>query len=282
MRVYSIALFLCSFLAMPLSALAHGPQIQITNDNGKIVMREVHLNEPYSAALSDPKSVYVMRALPSAGVWYSRPNLELDPILGDPEFPSGPGLAYGYDLADGGEQAFAEDSVISVEFTAGLKHWSGSAFVDAGVTELKAFRRSNPLISSPPHEFAVTSDNGPFDSVSLDPVPADYFDDGPEIHGSLRYALLGDGSSPSTASPDGVYLVSMRVTSTQEGLAPSDPYFFVLDKYADGASLAAAVNSLGVAPAGQQWLIPEPVSGLLGLMAAASYLCASARRRRGA
>lgn len=123
---------------------AHGPQMQITNDNGKIVTRNVIPDGPYSTQLTSPKLTYVMPLLDSNGVRYSRPNPELDALTQVPLFPSGPGLAYGFDLADGGTQAFAADSVLSVQLIAGLQRWNGSQFVDAGDTQLKAFRGSDP------------------------------------------------------------------------------------------------------------------------------------------
>jgi hypothetical protein len=258
MRAGTFALALSAALAAS-PAIAHGPQIQITNENNKIVTRELHLDGPYSNALTSPKSVYVMPVLPLSGVWYSRPNnAPSTTIPGLPEFPSGPGLAYGYDLADGGSQAFASGSVLSVGFADGLKRWNGLAFADAGATQLKAFRGSNANISTPPENFAITSDGGPFDSVSLAAVAAGYGSDGAEVHGSFRFALLGDGSSPTSTSPDGVYLLSMQVSSTQPGLSVSDPYYFVLTKNAPAVDVVAAVESLGLAPSLVQWLVPEP------------------------
>src|SRR6478752_1021029 len=117
------------------SAFAHGPQIQITNDGGKIVTRQLIADGPYSNSLTAAKSVYVMPLLDFNGVSYSRPNSSIDPILGVPAFPSGPGFAYGYDLADGGPQLFATGSVFSLVFTDGLRRWDSSAFVDAGPTQ---------------------------------------------------------------------------------------------------------------------------------------------------
>jgi hypothetical protein len=265
MRAQALALALTiSLSASPASA--HGPQIQITEDNKKIVTRELHLDGLYSTALAPPKSVYVMPLLPLDAVWYSRPNNTPSATIPSlPEFPSGPGLAYGYDLADGGTQAFAAGSVLSVGFADGLKRWNGAAFVDAGATQLKSFRGSNASISTPPENFAITSDSGPFDSVSLAPVAAGYGTDGAEVHSSLRFALLGDGTSPTSSSPDGVYLLKMQVSSTQ-GLSASDPYYFVLNKNGAAADVAAAVQSLGVAPSLVQWLVPEPSCAALVAM----------------
>jgi hypothetical protein len=252
-----MALALLAALAAS-AARAHGPQIQITNNNNKIVNRELHLDGPYGNAVTAPKSVYVMSLLPVDEIWYSRPNGELDPITLLPAFPSGPGLAYGFDLADGGPQAFAAGSVISVNFADGLKRWSGATFVDAGATQLKAFRGSNANISTPPENFAITSDAGPFDSVSLPAVAANYGSDGAEVHNSIRFALLGDGTSPTSVSPDGIYSLKLQLATTQAGVSPSDPYYFVLYKNAALSEVSAAVQSLGFAPSAVQWVTPEP------------------------
>lgn len=272
MRTHWIILGFAAALAVS-TALAHGPQIQITNDNNKIVTRELLNDGPYSDSLTAPKSVYVMPLLEFSGVWYSRPNNEQ--LAGLPAFPSGPGLAYGYDLTNGGPQAFAAGSVISVGFLDGLKLWNGAAFADAGVTELKAFRGSNPNIATPDANFAITSDAGPLDSLSLAAVAENYGADGDEVHGSFRWALLGDGSSPTSTSLDGVYLLKLQATSTQGGLAASDPYYFVLHKNAAPEAVAAAVNSLGFAP-GLVQVVPEPSAALM--LAAVGVGILSARR----
>jgi len=267
MRVRLFLLSVCAALSAT-AASAHGPQIQITNDNNKIVTRALHKDGDYSLALTAPKSVYVMPVVANSGVWYSKPNDAIDPITLLPAFPSGPGLAYGYDLADGGPQAFAADSVLSVGLLDGLKIWNGSTFVDAGATQLKAFRGSNANVTTPDANFAVTSDVGPFDSLSLAPVAANHGSEGAEVHGSFRWALLGDGASPTSNNSDGVYLLKLQVSSTQVGLAPSDPYYFVLSKNPKPGYLTAAINSLGFASPLVQ-VVPEPATAILLAMALA-------------
>jgi hypothetical protein len=276
MRARMCALALAAlFAASP--AFAHGPQLQITNDNGKIVTREVILEEPYSS-LRPPKIVYVMPLLEFGGAWYSRPNnAPSATIPGVPEYQSGPGFAWGYDMVDGGPQAFAEGSVLSVTFTDALERWNGSTFVDTGATQFKAFRGSNANISSPPENFAITSDGAPFDSVSLAAIAANYE---PGAHGSLRFALLGDGISPTSPSADGVYLVSLQLASTQSGLNPSDPYYFVLHKNAPTQDVAAAVQSLGISPALVQWVVPEPNCAVLTAIGAIGFIRLRGRPRR--
>jgi hypothetical protein len=267
MRPGAYALAVVAILAAE-SAVAHGPQIQLTNDGGKIVTRQVFENGPYSTTLSPITSVYVMPLLGFDGVLYSRPNNEIDPILNVAAFPSGPGFAYGYDLADGGPQLFESGSTLTLTFTTSFERWDGAAFVDAGATQFKAFRGSNVNITSPPENFATTSGGGPFDSLSLPTVATNYGSEGAEVHTSLRFAMLGDGADPLSTTPNGVYRVGLQLSSSQNGLAPSDPYYFVLYKNVSAATVTAAIDLLGI-PAGRiQWTaVPEPATAILFLLA---------------
>ncbi len=256
-RAFALAVFAALITT---TVHAHGPQIQVTDDNGKIVTRQLILDAPYSSAVTGIKTVYVMPLAEFNGTYYSRPNDAVDPILGVSAFPSGPGFAYGYDLADGGSQQFAPGSVLSLALTDRLRRWDSMAFVDVGATQLKAFRGSNVNITSPPENFAVTSDSSPFDSLDLPAVATNYGSEGAEVHSSLRYAMSGDGSDPLSVTPDGVYVVRMQLTSNQNGVAASDPFFFVLEKNASPDVVTAAVSSLGVTAPLVQWLaVPEPM-----------------------
>ena len=108
MRTCMFAICACAALA-PLWACAHGPQIQLTDTNDKIVTRTLISNAPYGDSLTDAKSVYVLPILkavsgsPSTDYWTVMPNSSIDPILGSSQFQFGPGLAYGYGhtFADG-------------------------------------------------------------------------------------------------------------------------------------------------------------------------------------
>ena len=266
----AIAYVVATFVLLPaVSAIAHGPQIQITNDGGKIVTRQLIADGPYSNSLTAVKSVYVTPLLDFNGVWYLRPNSSIDPILGVPAFPSGPGFAYGYDLADGGSQLFEAGSVLSLAFADGLKRWNGTSYVDGGATQLKAFRGSNASISSPPENFATTSDSGPFDSLDLPTVAANYGSEVAEVHTSLRFALLGDGTDPLSIAPDGVYLLGMQLRSSQSGLAASDPYYFVLYKNAALGGILDAVNALGYSASAVQFAdVPEPAAAVFAVISA--------------
>jgi hypothetical protein len=86
---------------------------------------------------------------------------------------------------------------------------------------------------------------------------------------------LGDGTSPTSASPDGVYLLSMQLTSTQDGLASSDPYFFLLHKNASADAIRGAVKTLGLLNAVVQY-VPEPSA--MAMLALAGFGLLPARR----
>jgi hypothetical protein len=251
-------------------AWAHGPQIQVTGDGGKIVTRSLLLDGPYSDSLTDAKSVYVMPVRENVGVWYSRPNGEIDPVLQVPAFFSGPGIAYGYgfDPSQPSSAAFAAGSVFSLEFTAGLMRWDGAAFVDPGSVQVEAFRGS----IGAPTATARTSDVAPFASLPYGAV--NYASDGDEVHTTSRFRMLGDGVSPAVEGPDGVYLLSLQLTNT--GTTASDPFYFVLNKNQTRTTVEAAVASLNIAAPLVQF-VPEP--GAVGL--AIFGLAAAALSRRG-
>ena len=272
MRINIFALAVGAALAAA-SARAHGPQVQITNDNNKIVTRQIILDDPYSTSLTDPKSVYVIPVAQLDGVWYSQPNSDIDPILMQAEFPSGPGVAYGYDQIKAGPQSIAAGSTLSENFTAGLKLWNGSTFVDPGTEQIGVF----PGDQTAPTDQAITSDSGPFTGITYPAIAVNYE---PDDHFEARFRLLGDGTNPLTPSQDGVYLLSLQLTSTQAGLAPSDPFYFLLRKNASDATTIAAVNALttarGIAPELVQY-VPEPASLLLLVVGAVLFI---AKRRR--
>jgi hypothetical protein len=270
-----LSLSLLTFILTARAALAHGPQIQITGETGQIVTRTLLPDGPYSDALSAEKSVYVIPIKQNLGAWYSRPNGAINPATMLPEFYSGPGIAYGYgyDPASPTDVDFTPGSVISLGFTDGLKLWNGAAFGDVGVTELEAFRGNFPA----PTATARTSDAGPF--ASIDHAAVDFVADGAEAHSTMRFRLLGDGVSPLASSPDGVYLVGLQLSSTQAGMAPSDPFYFVLHKNADRTTVESAVASLNVDPALVQF-VPEPASVGLAAFGLAGALAAIRLRRR--
>ena len=254
--------------------LADGPQIQITGENGKIVTRTLLLDEPYAEHLTGEKSVYVIPVRENLGAWYSRPNGEFNPALNLPTYYSGPGIAYGYgyDPMNPADVDFAPGSIIRLGFTSGLKRWDGAAFVDAGATEVEAFRGS----FAAPTATARTSDSGPFASIAYAAV--DYAVEGADVHNTTRFRLLGDGISPATASLDAVYLLSLQYSSTQPAMMSSDPFYFVLNKNMPLSTVQSAVNSLGVSPDVVQF-VPEPAA--IGLAACGLLYFVRTLRNRG-
>lgn len=280
MRASRIAQLLVWLIALAgvVPAMAHGPQIQVTLDGGKIVTRELVNDGPYSTLLTAPKSAYVMPLFQYLGVWQSHPNNSMLP--GDiPEFPSGPGLAYGFGYDAATKPApFPVGSQFALGFTDGLKRWNGTAFVDAGATQLEAFRGSGANLV-----IARTTDVAPFANIKFPSVisPATgitFAAEGAEVHTSVSFRLLGDGASTTSALPDGVYLAGLQLASTDASVTASDPFYFVLSKNVPAAGIAAAAQSLGI-PAGRvQMLIPEPISATAAALGAGGFwLCA--RRR---
>jgi hypothetical protein len=116
--------------------------------------------------------------------------------------------------------------------------------------------------------------------VSLPAVAANYGTEGAEVHNSIRFAILGDGTSPTSAVDDGVYSLKLQLSSTQSGLAPSDPYYFVLYKNAAASDVAAAVRSLGFGSSAVQWVTPEPSTLSIIAFAVACLVIDQNRSRR--
>ncbi len=258
MRARMFVFGICALLAAA-SANAHGPQIQTTRDTGKIVTREIVDQSTYSTALSDPKSVYVMRLAQYLGVWRAQPDNFLLPD-NTPEFVGWPGFAYGYGYhATTNPTPFPAGSKFVLGFTAGLKSWDGAAFVDAGMTEAEAYRGS----SVSPSGLAKTSDAGPFPTLTFPGGTGISFEaEGGDTHNSIHYRMLGDGTSTTSILLDGVYLLSLQLSSTDASVAASDPFYFVLHKNPAPGAVAAAIDGLGFAPDFVQ-VVPEPGAWLL-------------------
>jgi hypothetical protein len=249
-RVRRLAALAVTTLA-PSFALAHNPQIQIVNENGKIVTRGLFADGPYQSHTAGQRAYaipLVQRTLGDANDgWYAAPNHASYPF-------AGPGAA----LVDG---HFAAGSNLKVEFVGGLKLWNGSAFVDPGAEQLAV---SSSALFTPT---TATTDAAPFPQIALSAVTAAH-----DEHKTLRWRLLGDGASPNTPSDDGVYLAGFRLTSDQPGVAPSDPYYFLLSKNAPAPDQAAALAFVNAN------LVPEPAAGLMVAIVCGHAL--AIRRRR--
>jgi hypothetical protein len=257
------------------TAGAHGPQIQITAEAGKIFTRRVVDDSNYHTALTSPTSTYVMPLAEYLGVWRAQPDGTLLPDS-TPQYIGWPGFAYGYGYNPTTNPApFPVGSNFVLGFTAGLKRWDGAAYADAGATEAEAYRGS----SAAPSALARTSDSGPYASLMFPGgAGASFASSGAEVHNTVHYRMLGDGVSPTSPLADGIYLLSMQLGSTDSSLTASAPYYFVLTKNAAPAEVSAAVSALGVAPGAVQYVVPEPLTGGMALAASIGVLVVARRR----
>ena len=253
MRTQFILAAACA--AMASQALAHGPQMQITVDGGKLTTRHV-LTNVYTP-LTDEKRVYAMPVslvedFDFGPSWRARPE-------SNPAYPFGPGAAFGLGAT------LPTSSTLTLSFLSELQLWDGSSFVSAGATELAALRTGNPGPNSLTGNAAFSG--GPDFTAEVN-IGATYSE---SSHGSVTYVFLGDGVSPTAPVADGVYLATMGWSSSDPLIAPSDPFYLVLNK-GSATELMSAISSLGFAPAAVQYLaIPEPsafVLAILGLMTA--------------
>ncbi len=244
-----LCLAVCSLLLLQAgSAWSHGTQIQITNTGNKIVTRNA-LTDVYSP-ISDPIRVYQMPlVLDVSGQTFTYPTMT------QPLANSGPGFAFG----TGG---FFDSGTISLNLLEGLKVWNGAAFIDPGLEQINVFRGS--VTATTPSIQMTTADAGPITSIVVSaaatmPIGAERLGD--SFHTSVRYRMLGDGTSRTALGDDGVYLLQFSLSSTQAGLDASDPFFFLLDKNSGAVELSAASNYLLTSngfSASQLQAIPEP------------------------
>jgi hypothetical protein len=269
MRALTIALAATAALAAN-AASAHGPQIQLTRDDNQITTRRILREEPYATRLTRPTSVYAIPLLETQSIWYARPNnTPSATIPGIPEYISGPGIAYGYDQADGGPRAFAGGQRFELRLIDGLKWWNGSVFVDPGLEQIEASRSSGSPVMTSDSLTAATPATLAFGNVSATYTST--------AHSGANFRLLGDGVSATAAGDDGIYLLSMVYASTEPGLGASEPFYFLLHKNAPVADIASAVSFMNVAAASVQF-VPEP-SGVVLLVIGAAGLTPRTGRR---
>lgn len=258
MRTFFLCATACVAIGSP--TLAHGPQMQITVDGGKLTTRNV-LTNTY-APLTDEKRVYAMPVLSVDDFdfgtsWRAIPDT-------DPSYPYGPGAAYGV----GG--TLPTGSTLTLSFLDELKVWDGASFVSAGLTGLTALRTGNPGPTSLTGNAAFS---GGQDMTAEVAIGASYTED---AHASVTYVFLGDGTSPAATVDDGVYLAKLGWSSSDPLVAPSDPFYLVLNK-GPATELMAAIGSLGFGASEVQYLsIPEPSAIVLATLG----LAAASRRTR--
>jgi hypothetical protein len=195
---------------------------------------------------------------------------------GDPEFLGWPGFMYGHGYnAISNPEPFPVGSRFILGFADGLQDWNGSAFEDAGSTELEAYRGP----SNAPTALAKTSDSGPFQNLLFPGAAGLTFTaEGNDTHNTVHFRMLGDGTSLNSPLADGIYLLTLQVDNNSASVSASDPYYFVLHKDANPAELSEAVASLGFGPDAVQ-VIPEPAAMVLALVGLTG-VCGSVRTRR--
>lgn len=261
-------------VALAHAAFGHGVQIQITynQSSGKIETREIVHTGSGPNVITDLTRVYIMplldTTLPAGNGWYTRPSDEVN-AFNVPLYPTGPGITFQYDEAaqlPGTGWAYSGSGTLpnlqgtnfGYVFSDGLKSWNGTTWVDPGVEQMQVFRGEG---TSVPTVTANTLDGGPFSAMALASIASK----STNAHSSIGHRMLGDGTNFGSGSPgagdDGIYLLSLQLTSTALGVGTSDPFYYVMLKnttLADGIDAAA---SLGV-PMSQVQIVPEPTAAM--------------------
>lgn len=300
------------------AAFGHGVQVQVIYDAAlnKIVTRQiVHSQSPADpavgflsgATIAPAARVYVLPLIDAdiaAGFGtYTRPSDQRDVLTGLVRWPSGPGLTFRYDYqtpGTGWDWSNATNaptnpnlpnlagSNFTYKLLGGLKQWNGSSLVDPGTEQLQVFRGdgTTPFIPGTTVN-AITADDSdvsfPLAAISSTNRPAAVTTSIP--HSSVSYRLLGDGTNPASPSDDGIYVLSLQLSSnalipaTGASINRSDPFYYVMYKGTTLSSAYDAALSLAATqgiPSGQVQAIPEPVFLALLPLAALPLM----RRRR--
>ena len=148
---------------------AHGPQIQLTAEAGKIITGQVMIDD--YVPVSPETSLYVLPVVNGSSQWL---------VQAPGTAGSGPGIAVGFGFFDAASHPFKTGNY-TTSIVDGLKKWNGASFVDAGATQLQLYKTvsGNPLT-------ATTTDVGPFASLAYSLSVADE-----EAHTGMGYRFLG-------------------------------------------------------------------------------------------
>lgn len=242
--------FVLALAASPLLAYGHGTLIQLGITNNQLTTHGL-VGEPYSASYPAQRLYTMNFTQRSLGDvhdgWYVQ--LDSNPYLG-------PGISYS------SVYGFLPSNTISISFAGGLQYWTGTEFADPGTEQLQGIRGSNFNTAT---KFQ-TNDSGPLQGFSVTPTTVTA-----TSHAQVYWRLLGDGTSPTTTSDDGVYLASFVASTTQSGIASSETYYFLMSKNASPAELSAASAFVSAN------FIPEPAA--LGLIVPAAAVLMPRRRR---
>lgn len=144
----------------------------------------------------------------------------------------------------------------------GLKYWNGSGFgtVPSGESlQITKGSQSTNIASLLPAGFAfgtIHADGGLHEHMTF------------ELLGADGNPIPGDGVEPAA----GIYLLTLQLGTTMDGVAPSDPIWLVYNNGDTEENHDLAVEWV------ERHLAPEP-AGLIGLMLAGAVLIRGARNR---
>lgn len=275
----------CLISAASSAVFAHGPQIELTRNatTGKIETRDVYDTHAAPTVIPGPvRSAYVLPVAASGDLYFVRPDQSSNVITGQPNYFSGPGIAYQYasslagtnwEYTGSGTLPNLQNSNFAFNFSNGLKRWNGSAFVDPGTEQIYAYRGTygDPSVVS-----TTTADFGT-QSLAL----ASIVSQSGNSHSTVGYQLVGDPSNATVVPKDGIYMLSTTISSTAAGVGESDLFRFLFYKNASQQDATAAALSLGLSPGQiQAYAVPEPAT--FGLAGAALGVVLTLRRRRAA
>lgn len=274
-------------LASAATVYGHGDQVQITYNatTGRIETREIVHTASRPNAISDLKRVYVMPMLELQGGagngWYTRPNDARD-IFNNPLYPTGPGINFqyesqltgtGWSFSGSGSLPNLQASNFAYAIMDGVKEWNGATYADPGAEQIQLFRGDG---TSVPSIMTNTTDSGPFGTLAMGTINSQ----SSNAHSSIGYRMLGDGVNfglvGAPAGDDGVYLLSLSLTSTAAGVQPSDTFYYVMFKNASLNTAMDAAMALGFDSSLIQ-VMPEPTA--LAILVFAAALSRGRRRR---
>ncbi|MDB5328185.1 MAG: hypothetical protein JWM57_3754 [Phycisphaerales bacterium] len=256
MKIKNILTISISIFAAASTVMAHGPVVQISVENNKIVTRGLVFDTANYGDVNPVQYSYVVplvqRSLGDANDgWYAQFN-----STNSEAAYLGPGIKYG-------SAGFNSGVTITETIADGLKLWDGTSFTDPGNEQVQGLRGS---IGAPSATLA-SMDGGVGGSFSLT-TPATIT---ATSHSQVYWRLLGDGLTSASASDDGVYLLTLKLTTSQAGVAASAPYYLLLSKNASAEAQAAGQNFVNTT------LVPEPAFAGVAAMLSTGLL---GRRRR--
>ncbi len=260
------------------SALAHGPQVQISlDDANKVVVRQIVTTSssesflPRFATLTPPTSVHVLPVFVvnnPTNAFNGQVTVQPHPFSQPGGHSGGGGYSFRYNFYTPDTNMFINDAPVGkvnlegtnfrMQYTSGLTRWDGSSFIDAGDTQLKAQRGSDGNKNNP-LQIMTSQDDGPASSFinfgTLNaPTGSAVLSQNP--HGYITHSLVGDGVNPTSPVLDGIYKISLQISSTHSDIAASDTFDWVLFKGVSVSEAADVAEMLG----GSQQVIPEPAS----------------------